>query len=822
MQLKKTLILLLAIWFSLFSFSSFSQSGFLQGTVTDNSGESLLGVNVKAKGFAGSSTDETGSYLMEIPTGFHKIVYSYIGFEKIILDSIYISDNEYNTINITLVEESTSLDEIIISTNKYGKNRNRESSSVELIRSKTIEGIAAKDLSEAVQITPGAYVIDGQVNIRGGTGFSYGAGSRVQMVIDDQPLLSADRGDIRWNMVPLETLERMEIIKGASSVLYGSAALNGIIHARTVWPSNQPKTKVVAWTGTYNNPKNDVTLDSIEYWFNAMGDTIATHLHHDTLSGWGFTRPIFSGLYTSHSRKFGAKQKLDFVIGGAAISNRSHLQTERQDYVRTNLKLRYRPIEELSLGFSFNANAVQEGLFILWEDSAKFTSLEDATDHNRYIQSYIDPFVTYFDPWNNKHKLSGRLYNILSYYENTAPNDARATILTGEYQFFRSFSHWMDLTAGVTGNKFWVYDNALTDTEGTLAATYLQTDINPTKRISLSAGVRWEAFDVDNVQGASLPVFKGGINYRVGRNTYLRTAFGQGFRFPSLAERYIEYKIGAINYFPNKDLEPETGWNAELGLKQELRIGEWKSYLDAAFFVSDYKNMTEAVFDFHLPDTIQFDNILDSLLQLESLLGDYLGWQFQNIGNGRIGGLEYTMTSEGKLFGNPLRILAGYTYALPLDIDTDTAAQKWGTFYNRFINSFDRTDSLITNSLLKYRFRTIAKFDVEYSYKKLLLGLTGNYYSFVENIDPIFTGEDDYSWAIFAATGNIQAVPGVNEYRAAHNTGDWILGARIGFHPTENSSITLLGKNIFNKSYTIRPAKMEAPANYTLQYKVDF
>ncbi len=642
------------------------------------------------------------------------------------------------------------------------------------------------------------------------------------MVIDDQPLLSADRGDIRWNLVPLETLDRVEVVKGPSSVLYGSAALNGVIHARTAWPTAEPQTKVVAWTGTYLNPRNNATLDSLDIGINAEGDTLYVYEGYDSLTWWGNSRPVFSGIYASHMQQFGAKKNIDFVIGMAAIGNKGHLQDQLQDYVRGNIKLRYRPVEELSFGVSANFNAVQEGLFILWEDSAKLSSLPGATDYNQYVQSYIDPFITYFDPIGNQHKLRARYYRIRSHYDDLDRFKGTASIFSTEYQFYRPIGNWSDVTFGAQYTTFNVEDNSLANATGSIVAPYLQAEFHPLKRLTLSGGLRWEAFNIDDVTGASLPVFKGGINYQAARRTYLRASFGQGFRFPSLAERYVEYNIGAINYLPNEDLEPEQGWNAELGVKQQINVSDWKAYLDASVFVTEYKNVTEAVFDFHLPDTITFDNPLDSLLALEELLGNYLGWQFQNVGEARIAGIEYSAAADGKLFGNPLRIHAGYTYALPIDLQADSSLRDWGNFYRRFVNSFNADDTVTTSSILKYRFRNLAKFDVEYSINKLKVGFTGNYYSFMDRIDDIFVAESDWSPLIELQTGNAQAVPGVIEYRDANNSGNWIFGARVGFHPTENSSITLLGKNIFNRSYTVRPAKVEAPANYTLQYKITF
>jgi outer membrane receptor protein involved in Fe transport len=64
------------------------------------------------------------------------------------------------------------------------------------------------------------------------------------VLIDDLPLLTADANDAKWNIIPMENVDQLEVIKGAASALYGSGALNGIVNVRTAYPVNEPYTKV--------------------------------------------------------------------------------------------------------------------------------------------------------------------------------------------------------------------------------------------------------------------------------------------------------------------------------------------------------------------------------------------------------------------------------------------------------------------------------------------------------------------------------------------------------------------------------------------------
>src|SRR5213078_552845 len=75
--------------------------------------------------------------------------------------------------------------------------------------------------------------INGQTNIRGSTGYVQGLNSRVLMTVDGVPMNQGDRGGINWDLLAVDEIESVEVLKGAGSSLYGSAALGGVINLTT-------------------------------------------------------------------------------------------------------------------------------------------------------------------------------------------------------------------------------------------------------------------------------------------------------------------------------------------------------------------------------------------------------------------------------------------------------------------------------------------------------------------------------------------------------------------------------------------------------------
>src|SRR6185312_2506918 len=155
-----------------------------------------------------------------------------------------------------------------------------------------IENKNATNIKGALEQAPGLDILDGEPQIRGGSGFNFGVGSRVAILIDGLPALPGDGGKIDWNFIPVENVSQIEIIKGASSVTYGSSALSGSINIRTAYPTDKPVTEGSVYYGMYSDP-------------SVGGTAWNTGMPHNMY-----------GASVLHSQKFG---QLDLVIGAMAI-----------------------------------------------------------------------------------------------------------------------------------------------------------------------------------------------------------------------------------------------------------------------------------------------------------------------------------------------------------------------------------------------------------------------------------------------------------------------------------------------------------------------
>jgi len=80
-------------------------------------------------------------------------------------------------------------------------------------------------------------------------------------------------------------------------------------------------------------------------------------------------------------------------------------------------------------------------------------------------------------------------------------------------------------------------------------------------------------------------VIRAGVNYQAAKFTFIRASYGQGYRFPSIAERFVKTSMGGMNIFPNPELKPETSWSSEIGVKQGFKLWTWNGLIDVAGFL---------------------------------------------------------------------------------------------------------------------------------------------------------------------------------------------------------------------------------------------
>jgi len=674
---------------------------------------------------------------------------------------------------------------VVVSASRRQQNIEEVPMSMDVLKAEFLDSKGFSNLEDAVESTPGVNTMDGQVSIRGGSGYAYGVGSRVMLLWNGLPLLSGDAGDIKFNTLPIENTSQIEIIKGASSVLYGSGALNGVVALTEREPKLEGEFRVKLQSAIYDNPSRA----SLQWYRGAP-------------KGLAFADIYYGKMY----KNFG------FSISGSTFGDMGYREGETEARARVGGMIYFRPVKykNLKAGIGYNFQYQKGASFLIWESDSlglrprggsDISNPESTLIITRGLRTNIDPFVKIIDKKKNIHDIKGRIYWVDNDVITAADQANASTTYILDYQYQMKIDSNGTFIAGVSSIYADVRANLFGNHNAFNPAIYAQADYKFFKKLFVTAGMRAEYFEIDGQRGDSdykafgatlpfYPIFRSAASYQIAKGTFVRGSWGQGVRFPSVAERFTQTSVGALNIFPNPNLTRETGWAAELGVKQVVIFDNWKAFIDVAGFWNEYNDMIEFTFGAYNPPGTSLS--LDPTSPMYIL--NWVGFQAVNAEKARITGIEATITSEGQLGDYELRTLIGYTYMNPISLNNDP------TYRSTFSDS--------TTNMLKYRFNHMFKGDVELSRAGFSVGVSCRYTSFMRNIDRVF--ED-------ALVGGEEILRGLKGYRQINNKGLAIVDARIGYKLNDQVRLSLIVNNVFNTEFMSRPGAIQPPRMFMLQ-----
>ena len=765
--------------------------GQITGSVKDGKqGEGIPGAKIELSTGQKIKTNIFGEF--ELKPNFYPVwLYSSaFGYND---DSLFITKD--TMFSLRLFEQSIQIKTVVITAGRRSQDFEEVPISMEIIKPELIDNKGLTNLEQVVDQSPGVYAMDGQVSIRGGGGYAYGAGSRVLLLWNGVPMLSPDIGDAKWNSIPMEQASQIEILKGASSVLYGSGALNGIIALSENEPKPSLSVSAKIQHGVYGNPKRQ----SLQWWKK---------------------NPTFqmADFYIGKSFK-----NIGYTFGTNLFKDKGYRLGEDERRVRVNGSFYFKPqkYSNIKAGIGYNYQYQDIGAFILWKnDSSCYEAMDGTISEQLAVRLSIDPYVKIFDKHNNKHHIKGRYYLVTTGNNLDYKYGSFAQMYYTDYQFQKKIGVGTNLSAGLTNNVSSVISGVFGNHLSENLATYGQIE-SKFKKLDLSAGMRLEYYQLDDMAPDSryeyldslympvYPIFRTGMHYEVNKASHLRMSLGQGVRFPSIAERFVSTSVGGLIIFRNPNLKPEKGWAGEIGWKQIVGIGEnWKGYIDVAAFINEYSNMTEFSFGVYNPLTGDRLNWLGSgvttpadsaiwndLVAQGVDINQCIGFRATNAERARIGGFEFSFNSQGSIGEVELTSLLGYTYMNPISLNADSA--------------YRITFSDTSTNMLKYRFRHLAKFDMQAQYKGFFLGSSFRYSSHMVNIDRVFE----------ESIAGTEILPGLAEYRERFNKGAFVMDLRLGYEIKEQYKLNFIINNVLNNEYSSRPGDVQAPRNFILQFQ---
>lgn len=515
-------------------------------------------VTVKGKNI-GAVTDTAGRFILpDVPLGKQTLEVTLIGHlrEARVVD---VKPGENRVEDIELKPVDNSLNEVVISGTMKEVSRLESPVPVEVFTARFFKSNPTPSVFDALQIVNG---VRPQVNCNvcstGDIHINGLEGPYTMVLIDGMPIVSGLSTVYGLSGIPQALIERMEVVKGPASTLYGSEAVGGLINIITKTPAKAPVFSVDAFTTTWGEVNADVAGK-----FKA-GDKVQSLLG---LNYFNFQNPVdknddnFTDLTLQH--RISVFNKWDFQQkGGRALS------------------LAGRYMYEDRWGGEMN-----------WNRS--FRGGDEVYGESIYTKRW-EAFGNYKLSSRLNFMFSGNWHDQNSVYGDT-PYLANQNIYFGQLTWGqRAGAH--DLLAGLAYRYTYYDDNTVaTFVNGRnqpahthLPGIFLQDEIRLNTNHTLMLGAR---YDYNSVHGS---IFSPRVNYKWSsddRSAVFRLGGGNGFRVANVFTEDHAALTGAREVVFLEDLKPETSWNANANLVKKFYMenGTFLN-LDGTIFYTYFTN----------------------------------------------------------------------------------------------------------------------------------------------------------------------------------------------------------------------------------------
>lgn len=486
----------------------------------------------------GTTTDVTGHYiLVDLPIGKHVIVAKMIGY-KIQKKEIELHPNQTLEIKFDLDEDFIKVDEVVITGTKTFKRQTESAVIVGVMDSKSIENIAAQTVSESLNFQPGLRMeTDCQTCNYSQLRMNGLGGAYSQILVNSRSVFSPLTGLYGLEQMPTEMVERIEIVRGGASALYGSNAIGGTVNIITRMPQRN----------SYKVSLNESVVGGRANDFSVNG----------TLTAISQKRNAGMALYTSHRNR----EWFD-----ANDDNFSELPQLKNNSFGLNTFFRLNENQKLEANFSslheyrYGGEMTDKAAYLAEQSEERVHDiLTGGIDYELSSDDNLTTLAVYVAGQNTDRKhftgISPNDPTLKQQYNNNPPYgiSANYTIQTG-IQMNRVVNNFFAGTNIFTFGTEYIFDdvfdeiktyNYLTDQTSENFGSFVQSDWQINSRITLLTGVRADKHNfVDHI------ILNPRVSFllKPSSNAQFRLSWSTGFRAPQAfdSDMHIAFAGGGI------------------------------------------------------------------------------------------------------------------------------------------------------------------------------------------------------------------------------------------------------------------------------------
>lgn len=509
-----------------------------------------------------TSSNENGE--IEIPYDFEgeiNINISYVGYQSYIK-----TIQATKTRIIYLFPYESEIDDIIITASPKESSEKKSIHKVEIIDKETIESRAANNLSEALMNNMNVEI---QQSVLGSSISLQGlSGSNVKIMIDGIPVVGRLNGEVDLSQINMSNIERVEIVEGPLSVIYGSNALAGVINLIT---KKSQKNKYETGFNSYYESVGNYNIDA------HFGAKLKSH-YFQVNAGRYFFGGWNEGDY-DRDKSWDPKETYFGDFSYVYRSKKDWFNRVKVSYFQDRIRDRKDPTGPFTIADDiwFKTRRV-DAAYILngkYKENFYVQSTNGYNNYQRIKNTYTKNLSTLgttikkntdfsnFQDTTVIHQVSSRTFvayqNDESKYSYQVGYDFN--LESGQGKRFKNLN---------TKNIF------VADIAAFASFTY-----KPTKKLSLQPSIRYGY----NSKFTTSPTLSASIKYDFNKNTILRISYGMGFRAPTLKEMYLNFQDINHNIQGNENLNPEKSHNISASVEygNTIKVHKYKLKFNGFF-----------------------------------------------------------------------------------------------------------------------------------------------------------------------------------------------------------------------------------------------
>lgn len=518
----------------------------------------------------GSATDVTGILVLyDIPAGTYRVSVTADGYGKA-EKTIGLKENDTTELNFELTSKSYLLDEVVVSATKTPKRQTDSPVIVDVISSQTLENVQACNLSEGLKFQTGLRIETDcqtcnytQLRMNGLTG------GYSQILINGRPIFSPLTGLYGMEQLPANMIDRIEIIRGGGSSLYGSSAIGGTVNVITKIPSENTYPVDYTYQNIDGQTNDNIISGNASLVSDNKNSGVSFFINHRDRGFYDANDDNFSEIPLIKNTSVGTgmfflpneNQKLELNVsniheyrfGGEMVSG-------KPAYLAQQSEERTHDIWMANADYQINFNNDNTSLitYLAWQntDRKHYTGILPDEGTNEYEEFVANP------PYGTS--------DVSTYSIGTQLNHKFKNFLNGSNIFTLGAEYLYDDVFDEIPTYNYLIDQTTKD-----FGVFFQSDWAIIPQLTLLAGVRMDEHNLVNQ-----PIFspRASVLYKYKDNTQFRFSYGTGFRAPQAfdTDLHIAFAGGGVSRVSlSPDLKPEKSQSFSSSINFDNPTEDW-------------------------------------------------------------------------------------------------------------------------------------------------------------------------------------------------------------------------------------------------------